>query len=192
MAALLGEGVRVGCLGPGFVWTWKDMGFRERSVLGEAGSSDRAPSFVRPLAHLFVQLSTPPASHTRNHPQLPHHQPSAWRACHPRAPARPPAGSFWSHLLCLRAPQSLPFMPLAPLGPLPASLPTPPCPPPGSWCSPAWTRHLKPVLALPPVLGAARGPSQPSPAVVLSPPLSCRLEKRALCLPLEPHPRSSR
>lgn len=76
MAAPLGEGVRVGCLGPGFVWTWKDMGFRERSVLGEAGSSDRAPSFVRPLAHLFVQLSTPPASHTRNHPQLPHHRPS--------------------------------------------------------------------------------------------------------------------
>ena len=66
VAAVLGEEVRVGCLGPGFVWTWKDMGFQEWSVLGEAGSSDCAPSFVHPLAHLFVQLSTPPASQPKH------------------------------------------------------------------------------------------------------------------------------
>lgn len=57
MAAPLGEGVRVGCLGPGFVWTWKDMGFRERSVLGEAGSSDRAP---HSCAHLLICLYSSP------------------------------------------------------------------------------------------------------------------------------------
>lgn len=39
-------------------------------------------------------LSTPPACHTRSHPQPPRRQPSAWRACRPRAPASPPVGSF--------------------------------------------------------------------------------------------------
>lgn len=147
----------------------------------------------RSCAHLFVQLCTLPACHTQSRPRQLHHQPSVWRACPPRAPAGPPLGSFWSPQLCPRAPQSLQSMPLAPLGPLPASLPTPPpCPPLGNWCSPVRTRHLRPALALPPVLGAARLPSQPSPAVALPPPLSYWLETRALCLPLEPRPRSSK
>lgn len=137
-------------------------------------------------------LSMPPASPTQSHPQLPRRQPSVWRACRPRAPARPPLGSFWSHQSCPRVPQSLLSTPPALLGPPPASLPTPPCPPLGSWCSPAWPGCLKPALALPPVRRAARVPSQPSPAVALPPPLSCWLETRALCLLLEPHPRSSR
>lgn len=131
------------------------------------------PVWWRPLAHLFVQLSTPPASHTQSHHQLPHHQPSVWRACRQRAPARPPVGTSWSHQLCPRAPQSLQSMPQAPLGRLPASLPALPWPPLGSWCSPVWTRHLKRALALPPVLGAAWVLSQPSPAVALPPHLSC-------------------
>lgn len=70
-------------------------------------------------------LSTPPASRTRSRLQPHHRQRSVWRACHPRAPARLQVGSFWSHQLCPRAPQSLLSMPLAPLETLSASLPTP-------------------------------------------------------------------
>lgn len=137
-------------------------------------------------------LSMPPACPARSRLQLRHRQPSAWRACRPRAPASLPVRSSWNHPSCPRAPQSLPSTPLAPLGPLPASLPTPPCLLPGSWCRPAWTGCLKPALGLPPMPGAARVPHQPSPAVTLPPAPLCWLETRALRLPLEPHPRSCR
>lgn len=177
----------------------EDLGFlghlllhcRERSVR----RGQRAclwPLARHPFAVWFVQLSMPPACPARSRLQLPHRQPSAWRACRPRAPASPPVRSSWNHPSCPRAPQSLPSTPLAPLGPLPASLPTPPCPLPGSWCRPAWTGCLKPALGLPPMPGAARVPRQPSPAVTLPPAPLCWLETRALCLLLEPHPRSCR
>lgn len=103
----------------------------EQGVLGQ----DRSLIL---LVYSFEQLSTPPACHTQNPLQLRHHQPLAWRVCHPRAPVTLPMQSLWSRLPYPRAPRILLctclvlLAHLGNLGTMSSPQPTLPCHPLGS------------------------------------------------------------